>query len=108
MPRTEASYTSFEEALERLDLDITDIGDMENLAAYLQGLLGQFNVSDLQLEKAAQYLGTQQQRLFDAGFIVDRFTRAGRSVTATRDRFGRFVGRASALLSRQFPERRIR
>lgn len=82
------------DALERLDVTLSDAGTMFELVDRLNRILDR-PASILQIDLAAdrfnfQFQQLQQEALFQ-GLGIDRFMRGSRTVFALRDRMGRFV-----------------
>ena len=93
---------SFEDALDRLDLDWWDVEDMNSLRQALGFALGNKQTGEPgrftsnMLEAANIYVQTRQQQITDLGFSVGQFSRGGRQVTQLRDDRGRFVTSGAA------------
>ena len=82
------------DALDRLNITLSDAGTMFELVDRLFDILGR-PPSAVQIDLAAGRFNQEFQQLQQAALLIDfgidRFQRRGRTVFALRDRLGRFV-----------------
>jgi len=101
---------SFEDALDRLDLDWWDIETIEQLQDALAFALGRpvgselFRPSADQMAAANIYVQTRQQQITDLGFSVGQFQRGGSTITQLRDERGRFITSGASNISARLAE----
>jgi len=101
---------SFEDALDRLDMDWWDVDSIDALREALSfalrdketGAPGRF--TSTMLEVANIYTQTRQQQITDLGFTIGQFQRGGMAITQLRDERGRFVTSGAANITARLAE----
>ncbi len=101
---------SFEDALDRLDMDWWDVDSIDALREALSfalrdketGAPGRF--TSTMLEVANIYAQTRQQQITDLGFNIGQFARGGVQITQLRDERGRFVTSGAANITARLAE----